>query len=301
MVVDSNFRDSSDRAVSKFINDVHVFNKYVRVNELGQLVGSELIDCSVDLSLPKLMFSQIATLGLVQPADMQNVANTGKTTEEIKAETVAANAPVKAEDVDYAKSPKISSPYDAMREMFAITSLMGTVGTGDNKRYSAFVQGPDLTVLPKTERDAMLKANGICGDANTQTTAQTAGTSNKANGTDLAAVTFDKNTDLAAVQTLAKGYLDKNNDICNKCIPLTSGKYGDTRDPVPGAAPKTVDQVRTDINAYIAKAATWTNLPDAKGVLHANEFKVTQNNIFGEKGYNEVGVHSNGSMNLRYF
>ena len=286
MVVDSNFRDSSDRAVSKFINDVHVFNKYVRVNELGQLVGSELIDCSVDLSLPKLMFSQIATLGLVQPADMQNVANTGKTAEEIKAETVAASAPVKAEDIDYAKSPKISSPYDAMREMFAITSLMGTVGTGDNKRYSAFAQGPDLTVLPKTERDAMLKANGICGDANTQTTAQTGGTSNKPNGVVLSEVTLDKNTDLVAVQKLAKGYLDKNNDICNKCAPATNNlQYGrkDFR-PAGDRPPKTIDEVIADINKFNQKI---TGLPKPQG----NEFRITENNLLASKG---IGTRDTG-------
>ena len=275
MVVDSNFRDSSDRAVSKFINDVHVFNKYVRVNELGQLVGSELIDCSVDLSLPKLMFSQIATLGLVQPADMQNVANAGKTSAEITEEVAAAKLPQKPEDVDYGKSPKISSPYDAMREMFAITSLMGR---DKNDNYSEFEQGPDLTVLPKTERIAMLKANGICGAANTQTPAQTGGNSNKANGIVSGETTIDKNTDLIAVQKLAKGYLANNNDICNKCIPSTNNSQYGKKDfrPAGDRPPKTIDEVIADINKFNQKIS---GLPKPQ----SNEFQITENSLLATR------------------
>jgi hypothetical protein len=64
MVVDANFRESSDRAVSKFIDKVHTFNKFVRVDPTtGKLIGSELTECSIDLSLPKRLFTQIATLG----------------------------------------------------------------------------------------------------------------------------------------------------------------------------------------------------------------------------------------------
>jgi hypothetical protein len=54
VVIDANYRENSDRAVSKFIKEVHTFNKLVRREQSSnELLGSELINCTVDLSLPK--------------------------------------------------------------------------------------------------------------------------------------------------------------------------------------------------------------------------------------------------------
>ncbi len=149
-VIDVNFRENAEYAVNNFIENVHIFNKYIRTKN-GKLVGSELLDCTVDLSLPKRMFSQIATLGLVQPQDIQTA--TGE----------APNAP---------DSPIIGDPNEALRKMFAITSL-STKEDSD--------QGPDLTILPKIEREALLR-NATCGGAGGQTTAGTAGVGNRVAG-----------------------------------------------------------------------------------------------------------------------
>jgi hypothetical protein len=203
MVIDANFRESSDRSVSKFLDSVHIFNKYIRVDEAtGKLVGSELIECSIDLSLPKRLFTQIATLGLVQPNDVQKVGDLGKTKEEVEAEAVKTGNST-------AKSPKISDPNDALRKMFSITSL-----AGKNGDYN--VQGPDVTILPKTEREALLKASGVCGQSNVQTTAGTGGISNQVGSTPInPAGTNVSATVLKKEQEKAKEKLET--EICKKC------------------------------------------------------------------------------------
>jgi hypothetical protein len=209
MVVDANFRESSDRAVSKFIDKVHTFNKYVRTDTVtGKLIGSELTECSIDLSLPKRLFTQIATLGLVQPEDMQKIAAIGKTKDELAEEAAAAEKP----GVGPNKPPKISDPNDTLREMFAITSLAG----GSKGNFDDNLQGPDITILPKTARAAQLKASGVCGKANTQTTANTAGVGQKPGPIDPSANLSDKNTaELKKTQEDAKKTLET--DICKKC------------------------------------------------------------------------------------
>jgi len=209
MVVDANFRESSDRAVSKFIDNVHTFNKYVRVDSTtGKLIGSELTECSIDLSLPKRLFTQIATLGLVQPEDMQKISDAGKTKDELAEEAAAADKPVTGPT----KPPKISDPNDTLREMFATTILAG----GSKGNYDDNIQGPDITILPKTARAAQLKASGVCGKANTQTTANTAGVGQKPGAIDPSANLNGKSADeLKKEQENAKKILET--DVCKKC------------------------------------------------------------------------------------
>ena len=102
-VVDLNYAEHSEYAVKEFLNPggenkVHVFNKFIR-NQDGVIVGSELTDCKVDISLPPSMFSQIATLGIVQPEDPEFG-------EELTGEPAV-----------------ISDINDKLREMFSITSI----------------------------------------------------------------------------------------------------------------------------------------------------------------------------------
>lgn len=192
MVVDANRRESSDKAVSKFIDKVHIFNKYVRVDKKeGKLVGSELIDCAVDLSLPKRLFSQIATLGLVQPADMQ-LAMSGSDTEGL-----------------VEKTPRLSDPNDALRKMFAITSLAEQI----DGKY------PDLTIPEKVLRKDAIKASSICGASNTQLTAQTAGQGNTGGKTSADQLDSKQNADFEKQKADAQKWLDANKATCDKCTP----------------------------------------------------------------------------------
>jgi LAS superfamily LD-carboxypeptidase LdcB len=83
----------------------------------GRIVGSDVLECNVDLNLPKRLFSQIATLGLVQANDLDS------------------NSP---------DSPMVSSPNETLRKMFAITSLSTKDPSG---------LGPDLSA-PTRQRNA---------------------------------------------------------------------------------------------------------------------------------------------------
>lgn len=248
MVVDANFRESSDLAVANFINDVHVFNKHARISETGKLVGSELIDCAVDLSLPKLMFSQIATMGLVQPDDIAALGGVDATDVQARLGALeAANKPV----ADNTKSPKISEPFDSLREMFAIVSLSG------RKNSDGTISRADLTVIPKDKRDELLKNAGICGQANAQTTALTGGANVQAGQISLEDSIPPNPTDkdYADIQSKADKYLKENESVCKKCIPVSilKGTYGSRpgRDVVGGnAAPKTLAQVVRDVDAF---------------------------------------------------
>lgn len=208
MVIDANVKENSINAVSKFIDEVHVFNKYVRTDTAtGKLVGSELVECSIDLSLPKRLFSQIATLGLVQPEDLQNAGISSG----------SASDPV---DYTNQKTAKISDPNDTLRKLYAITVL---------SPESDSEQGPDLTVLPRTQKSAQLAANGICGKANVQTPAQTAGNSNKAAGISPEETTkYKSSKEMEEAKKEAQKLLDT--DACKKCkqcLPPPSAQAGE--------------------------------------------------------------------------
>jgi hypothetical protein len=108
-VIDINYSEASTNAVEQFLEGdtrVHIFNKFIRKsNKLSGLVGSELIDFSVELSLPQRLFSQIATLGISLPEET-NVLGTGEDGEE--SELIP---------------PTISDPNDLVRNLFSITSV----------------------------------------------------------------------------------------------------------------------------------------------------------------------------------
>ena len=202
MVVDANLKETSANAVSKFIDNVHIFNKYVRSDAEGNLVGSELLECSVDLSLPKRLFSQIATMGLVQPEDLKNAG--------------VGEDPATGE-----KSPKLSTD-DKLREMFVITSL--ATKTDDE-------QGPDLTIPPKRQRNA---SDSTCGKGNTQTTGQSSGVGNAADVVSLSQQYKDKSIeDLQKEQEKANELL--NSEYCKKCDSCPT-----TPSPKPSAPPVVV-------------------------------------------------------------
>jgi LAS superfamily LD-carboxypeptidase LdcB len=147
-VIDANYRENSDVAVNEFLDKVYVFNKYARTDEDGKLVGSELTGCTVDLSLPKRLFAQIATLGLYRKEDLQTLnIEDQKTTGGTQA--------------------IMADPNETLRRMFGITSLSAIDATG---------QGPDRTILPDdpVARDAALQKR-TCGKGSAQQTAKSAG------------------------------------------------------------------------------------------------------------------------------
>jgi GH24 family phage-related lysozyme (muramidase) len=197
MVIDTNLRENSQNAVNKFIDNVHAFNKYVRVdNQTGKLVGSELIECNIDLSLPKRLFSQIATLGLVSSDDLKKVG---------------------AADDEASKTVKISDPNDTLARMFAITVLSPKSDTD---------QGPDLTILPRSERTATMVANGICGQANVQTPAQTGGNSNRAGNISVEESYKNKSAeDIQRENENSQKFLDSEPcKLCKECDPSFSSQ-----------------------------------------------------------------------------
>jgi len=182
IVVDANWKESSDVAVSKFLDDVHIFNKYVR-NKDGSLVGSELIDCTIDLSLPKRLFSQIATLGLISEKEAE-----------------AAGASPTGEEKQ--SSIKISDPNDTLAKMFGITSVAIKDKNG---------QIPDLTVLPVNEAQS---ATGTCGGANVQTVAGTGGQGYQAGGINLKEI--PKN-DKDFQTEYSRSLKELESDVCKQC------------------------------------------------------------------------------------
>jgi len=219
MVVDGNFHDSSESAVARFLDNVHTFNKYVRQDTAtGKLVGSELIDCSIDLSLPKRLFSQIATMGLIQADDLKKVDDLGKTNDQLEEE--AKQAKTQGPDLTDIQSPKLESePVNhRLARLFAVTVL----DPGDGKPH-------DLTILPKDERKELVKLNSVCGKGNSQLTAQTAGNSNKPVNLVVQEMLNDKSVE--EVNQLKKdtdAWLKKNEGTCNKCEPcLPKEQIGD--------------------------------------------------------------------------
>ena len=150
-VVDSNYKENSKDAANNFLDNIHVFNKYVRKTSDGKLVGSDVTDCTVDLALPKVMFSQIATMGLVQKKDLQS-------------------AGIEPEEPNHRCSDAaISDANEALREMFAITSISQAEGVLEN--------GPDLTAPIKKPETS------TCADTNSTAPAAVTGRGTQVDGT----------------------------------------------------------------------------------------------------------------------
>jgi putative chitinase len=194
-IVDTNYRESSEYAVTEFFDKVHVFNKYIRNND-GTLVGSELIESSIDLNLPKLLFSQIATTGIHQESDM-NMLSGDDTTDETH--------------------PRVPGAQEQLRKMFSITSLAPT---------GEFDRGPDLTQLSKAQRKELIEG-AVCGESTTQLSANTAGRGAGSSAPDASTVqvrlrgnTPEKRIEYGRKQLEV---LNKTLDFCNKSLPEGSG------------------------------------------------------------------------------
>jgi len=149
-IVDVNFKESSIYAQTEFLEKVHVFNKFIRTrSDDGAVFGSDVIDCTIDLSLPKLLFAQIATTGLHQPSDLAVTTGNGENL---------------GDDIN-ADHPKFSDANQRLREMFSITSLAPS---------DEFDKGPDLTQQSKAERVGLI--NGlVCDSEITRDVANTGG------------------------------------------------------------------------------------------------------------------------------
>jgi hypothetical protein len=190
-IVDTNYKESSEYAVNEFLDNVHVFNKYIR-KENGIVLGSEVIESNIDLNLPKLLFSQIATIGLHHPSDMTAIT-----------------------DVDGTESapdhPKVPDAGEQLRKMFSITSLAPT---------GEFDRGPDLTQLSKAEREILIEGS-TCGEANSQTTAGTSGRGQATSGTDARnMVSGNSSEDRLKDGNAQLEIINKKIQFCNQyCIP----------------------------------------------------------------------------------
>lgn len=230
IVVDANYRENSENSVNRFIDNVYTFNKLTRVlPDSEELVGSELINCSVDLSLPKKLFSQIATLGLVQPEDLQKIANP---------------------ESDAPSPPSVSDPNYTIRELFAEIST-SLIAVSDD------TQGPDLTIPPKIERQQLIDAQKTCGATNSGTTAETSGTGYRANLTDVTDNLMKKDVDELTNfrQTAVNQSLVERCDECKTCIPEGTAPPVSPNLPLPTttASPQ-ISQVKLElVRGYQAK------------------------------------------------
>jgi hypothetical protein len=111
LVVDATYRGSSEQAVSQLNREIYTFNKYLRKLKNGTNVGSELTDFSVDLDLPKLLYSQIATTGINQESDK-------------------ADAAADSSGVTVCKNGTISDPNDTLRKVFGMITVSPTRTSG---------------------------------------------------------------------------------------------------------------------------------------------------------------------------
>lgn len=62
-IVDLNYKPSAVIQQKNFINKVYTFNKLISTEDGIIQYGSEAIDCNIDLTLPNLLFSQLAIFG----------------------------------------------------------------------------------------------------------------------------------------------------------------------------------------------------------------------------------------------
>lgn len=111
-VIDQNYKGSSETAIATLIEGeqkIYTFNKFLRNSSQG-VVGSELTDFSVDLDLPKLLFSQISTMGLSQAGDVAAASSTTPFLEPCKTAT-------------------ISDANDTLRRMIGISTISPSKGS----------------------------------------------------------------------------------------------------------------------------------------------------------------------------
>lgn len=196
-VVDANYKGSSDQAVKELIEEdkIYTFNKFLRQTPNG-IVGSELIDFNVDLDLPKLLFSQIATMGLSDSDNYQDASSQATTMQQCKNATV-------------------SDPNDSLRRMFGITTVSAKPG----------FQSVDLT------RISTPKQLGACQNSAAATSPAGAG----GRGLQAAPPSpndSDSTEDLKEQQQEAQEFLDDPDNFCKECEPcFTSSLYAEETFP----------------------------------------------------------------------
>jgi len=202
-VIDLNFRENSLEAVNKFLQGeetrVHVFNKYIR-NVKGELVGSELTDCAVDMSLPRSLYTAIATMGLFTSKDLDAVGNIGKTKEEIEQEANSRSTESQF-NTQNCTNVLVSDVNETLREMFSIVSISPKNGK----------ESPDLTVINSTISD---DTKFTCGKPNAQLTAEVAGSNYQVGPTNANAVLLG--TDSAQQKSQLQAKL--STEVCKKCL-----------------------------------------------------------------------------------
>lgn len=229
-VVDANWRGSSGNAVQKFLNKVHTFNKFARVDaKTNQLIGSELIECSIDLSLPKRLFAQIGTLGLLSPDEIAQISE--------KEQKVGD--PVQKPEEDRVFSPKVADPNNSLATVF------GTLVISPKDP-----NGHDLTIIPL---DARGKSTGVCGDSNSQLPAGTGG-----QGAQVAPIspseTVSSNPDELKKQLdISKAAL--NTAKCRECKPCVEAEILSEQSAVGSPTPFKIQQWSAAFISYIMKTA----------------------------------------------
>jgi len=187
-VTDLNYRPNAQRAVNTCLGNIHIFNKLSSDNgRTGARVGSDVIDCTVDLSLPKLLFSQIATMGLIRQEDL---AQAGV---ELPAEVGGLQS--------NCSSVLISDPNETLRQMFGITSLSTVLRDG---------KSPDRTILPRQQLPRK-----TCTDVNLQSTAQTGGVGVGTGGASTTSLDNKTSDELKNIADRNEKLL--NNKICKRC------------------------------------------------------------------------------------
>jgi len=206
-IVDLNFRENSIESTKRFLEGeirVHSFNKHIRTNSDGELLGSDLLECLVDLSLPKSLFTSIASLGLFSKKDLERANNAGKTAEQIAAETKASETSLNTQGCSNVEF-LTTSMNESIREMFSIVTIEPKNG-----------KSPDLTAI-----DSSLPTDTTftCGQPVAQVTANVAGT-----GTMVGPAVADpsSNNTQAVQQNLNRANEIEQlllNEPCKSCIP----------------------------------------------------------------------------------
>ena len=186
-VVDENYKGSSDQAVKELIEEdkIYTFNKFLRQTPNG-IVGSELIDFNVDLDLPKLLFSQIAAMGLNGTQTYQNASSQTAT-------------------IEQCNNALISEANESFRIMASITTVSAKPG----------FQSVDLTNISTP------KQPGACGSS----TPGAAPAGSGGRGLQAAPPSpndSDSTEDLKEQQQEAQEFLDDPDNFCEECEPCFS-------------------------------------------------------------------------------
>lgn len=239
-IIDVNWKGSSDEAVKRAITGtepgLYVFNKYVRRGTDGKLVGSELIDCNIDLSLPKLMFGQIATLGLVQKEDLAQ-----------------AGVDVSAEGQE--KSTLISDPNETLRKMFSITTL---------SKRNANGQGPDLT-YPPANRSV---TGRVCSSRTSDVTAGTMGNNPAVGSQPVSNLQTQNDEQIQSQYSASRTWLDENQEACKRCpSPPSSTTINTTA--IPNAIPVSNTLSFISSTAWSAAFITFVTEGTLKSAMHS--------------------------------